>query len=129
MQIILAKVLHISDDRVYVDAKFHSLSELYRPDLGLSHVHTPGPNAPLASRTGTSDVRIGDIVKVSRDTAHQHGQPKDVLHLPSIDMQMMKHRHCEPHRVPRARAEGANHLVLFRAVPQWLAFSPGRLML
>ncbi len=64
LQEILAKVLYFKDDRIHVDAGYHAISEVYRPEVNVTHITTPSASAPLAERLGLSDIRVGDVIKV-----------------------------------------------------------------
>jgi ribosomal protein S1 len=65
-------------NRAWVDAGFHSLSEVYLPDLDINHVVTPASSAPMATRRGVRDLRVGDVVALRVDT----------LYTPYGDMQL-----------------------------------------
>lgn len=63
-QVVLAKVLKVTQSHVFVDPGFHNISELPRSEMDVSHVHTPTEGSPLSDRSNMSDLRVGDVVRV-----------------------------------------------------------------
>mmetsp|Transcript_7437 Transcript_7437/g.19839 ORF Transcript_7437/g.19839 Transcript_7437/m.19839 type:complete len:300 (+) Transcript_7437:112-1011(+) len=69
-QVILARILRISNQRVFVDPGFHSITEVPRADLDVSHVHEAAPGQALEARESTNDLRVGDVVCVRIDALY-----------------------------------------------------------
>ncbi|KAF5827698.1 hypothetical protein DUNSADRAFT_195 [Dunaliella salina] len=69
-QVILARILRISNQRVFVDPGFHSITEVPRADLDVSHVQEAAPGQALEARESTNDLRVGDVVCVRIDAPY-----------------------------------------------------------
>lgn len=67
LQVIIARVLRITGDRLFVDPEFHHIAELPLAELDVSHVHMPAEGQPLNERSSMSDFRVGDMIRVKVD--------------------------------------------------------------
>eukprot|EP00798_Chlamydomonas_sp_ICE-L_P003128 gene3128-13140_t len=62
-QAILATVLQVTDNAVFVDPGFYGISEIPRKDLGVVDIHLEAGEEPV-ERASVSDLRVGDVVQV-----------------------------------------------------------------
>lgn len=70
VQVILARVMRVTEQQVFVDPGYHNVSELPRGQLDVGHVHSPAPGSPLSARSGMQDLRVGDVIRVKVDSTY-----------------------------------------------------------